>query len=747
MRIPTNLKNCGKFPSDLSGKNRRQHRAWFCFAFVLLTLVAAPPQSEAATHYVSLSGTHVPPFETWDQAATNIQDAIDVAVVGDEVLVTNGVYATGGKVMAGDLTNRIAIDKAITVRSVNGAQATEIWGAGSTNGLSAVRCAWLTNDAVLSGFTLSAGATRTSGTSDVIYGGAVWCSSTSAQIWSCRILNNSAYQAGGGVYRGSIRNSWLKGNRTTYVPGRGGGAHDSILNSCTVVENTSYLGGGVSGGMATNCIIYFNLMPAQGSSTNYFNGTILANSCTTPQPSGVGNIALNPLLASDRLHLKVASPCRGAGLQGAASNSDIDGRPWSNPPSMGCVEWQPEPAVYLPPTFQVVPGGKTLAWNLEIEGQPPFNCKWIKDGVVISEGGRYTHADTPNLEIVGFDVSDAGQYEVVVTNDFGVGASPVSPLVIHCVDQAAVNPVTPFTNWATASPIIQDAIDAANAREIVLVTNGLYASGGKVMAGNLTNRIALDKPLIVQSVNGPFVTTISGGSVTNGLTAVRCAWVTNGAMLSGFTLRAGATRSSGDFNVTYGGGVWCASNYPVVANCLITGNNADRGGGSFQGLLLNCAVSSNAAASDSGGCLQSSLNNSTVTWNKAKYTAGVGFSALTNCIIYTNTPTQQLGDQNYSLSTLSYSCSTPLPSGISNTAANPQFSWGGLTLFPAHLAEARGSRVRLAGSISMAGHGPIRHPWGALNSSRSRRSLSMLFNGSIHHWASAYPPRLKDRGR
>ena len=642
----------------------------------VLVIVVVTLNSAAATRYVSPSGTHVPPFETWDQAATNIQAAIDVAVVGDEVLVTNGVYATGGKVMSGDLTNRIAIDKAITVRSVNGAQVTEIRGAGSTNGLAAVRCAWLTNDAVLSGFTLSDGATRTSGTSDVIYGGAVWCSSTSAQIWSCRILNNSAYQAGGGVYRGSIRNSWLKGNRTTYVPGRGGGACDSVLNNCTVVENTSYLGGGVSGGMATNCIIYFNLMPAQGSSTTYYSGTILANSCTTPQPSGAGNITLNPLLASDRLHLRLASPCRGAGLQGAASGLDIDGRPWLNPPSMGCVEWQAEPAVYLPPTFQVVPGGKTLLWNLEIEGQPPFNCKWIKDGVVISEGGRYTHADTPNLEIAAFDISDAGQYLVVVTNDFGVGVSAVSPLVIHCVDQAAVNPVSPFTNWATASPTIQDAIDAASAGEIVLVTNGLYASGGKVMAGNLTNRIAVDKPLTVQSVNGPFVTTISGGSVTNGLTAVRCAWVTNGAMLSGFTLREGATRSSGDFNVTYGGGVWCASNYPVVANCLITGNNADRGGGSFQGLLLNCAVSSNAAASDSGGCLQSSLNNSTVTWNQAKYTAGVGFSALTNCIVYSNFQTPRLTELNYAVSPFAYSCTTPLPLGHQQHCSEPAILLG-----------------------------------------------------------------------
>src|SRR6266704_712750 len=86
--------------------------------------------------------------------------------------------------------------------------------------------------------------------------------------------------------------------------------------------------------------------------------------------------------------------------------------------------------------------------------------------------------------------------------------------------------ISPYTDWATAARNIQDAINAASPGDTVWVTNGTYSSGGKVMAGDLTNIIALNKPLLVQSINGPSVTTIMGSkSAVPAYT--RCAWLTN----------------------------------------------------------------------------------------------------------------------------------------------------------------------------------------------------------------------------
>ena len=694
----------------------------------------------ATTYYVNVSNSSpTAPFTDWTTAATNIQDAIDASTNGDLVLVTNGVYQFGGRVMAGNLTNRVALNMPITVQSVNGPWVTAILGVGATNGNGAVRCAWLTNNASLIGFTLTSGATRSSGDQvSLESGGGVWCASTNCLVGNCLIVSNTAYAYGGGVYSGTVSSSLIISNGSII---NDGASYQSVLKNCTVVSNATP---GVMNPLAmTNCIIYYNY----GINCFSVSGSAFSHCCTTPALSGTGNITNAPQLFADGIHLASGSPCIGGGVNPAVG-TDIFGSVWSNPPAIGCAEWQSSPFV-TKPQIQVAgsPAGFTVGKSA-FTGQSPFVFFWLKDGVPLQDDGHFSSTQTTNLTATGVSLADVGNYQFAVSNAFGVVTSAVVSLVIHCVDVAGTNPVAPYLNWATAATNIQDAIGASVANEVVLVTNGLYGVGGKSMDGVITNRVAIDKAILVQGVNGPSATTIQGAwdaTTINGLGAIRCVWLTNNAVVSGFTLRSGATRSvtASPNQSMKGGGVYGVSNNASVYNCWIitnyasyigggafqvtlnqctlTGNHAlgsgtvgsgvasagsgggaygcnltncllisnvadqSNGGGAENCNLKNCALTKNKAGLYGGGADSGSLVNCTVTGNGnittsySSYGGGAANAKLTNCLVYANYNVGS-GPTNYTLCTISYSDTDPLPAGTGNLDVDPQLLADGVHL-------------------------------------------------------------------
>ncbi len=80
------------------------------FAVFFLGFSALP--AAATTYYVDINSTSpTPPYTSWSTASTDIQGAVNIANSGDTVLVTNGVYQTGGQVTIGTTINRVAISK------------------------------------------------------------------------------------------------------------------------------------------------------------------------------------------------------------------------------------------------------------------------------------------------------------------------------------------------------------------------------------------------------------------------------------------------------------------------------------------------------------------------------------------------------------------------------------------------------------------------------------------------------------
>jgi PKD repeat protein len=618
-----------------------------CAAWVFAALASGTAPA-ATLHVWSDSPSPVPPYDSWGNAARNIQEAVDVADAGDTVLVTNGVYATGGRAVDGTMTNRVVIDKAITVESLMGPEVTVIEGApapGGDNGDGAIRCVYLGTRAVLSGFTLTQGHTLTKGNYVTAEsGGGAWCN-YSAVLTNCILRGNSASDEGGGAYGGtlnhctltgnsawagggayysSLDNCVLTGNSATY----GGGAYSSGLHNCTVTHNSAVNGGGgVMGGGLYNCILYFNTAPSGPNYADEFGDygetypPTINYSCTTPPPAdGANNISADPQLAS-LTHLSVSSPCIGAGRSTYATGVDIDGEPWADPPCMGADQLTPGQAtgsltMAIEAEYAKVATEFAVRFVAQNQG-PILTSVWdFDDGTFVTNQAIASHAwnapGTYTVRLTGYN--DSFPEGKTTTVQIEVSES------VYYVNQDNPTPLFPYTSWATAATHIQDAIEAgAMIGRLVLVTNGVYASGTVEAQG--TNRMALTGPMVVRSVNGPEVTVIEGAP------GLRCAYVGTNAILSGFTLTNGQARD--------GGGAWCEYS-AVLTNCIVRGNSAGAGGGAYGGTLNHCTLSGNSAGAG-GGASSGTLYNCTLTGNFGDwYGGGSDQSTLYNCVVIGN---------------------------------------------------------------------------------------------------------------
>lgn len=224
----------------------------FNLSFLLFAGVA-----RGSVLYVDLNSTSpIPPYSTWSTAATNIQDAVDASTNGDLVLVTNGVYSFGTQVVD-NATNRVAVTNAITLRSVNGRDATII------DGTKSVRCVYLCDGTVLDGFTLTNGYVPEY---QPVYGGGAYCESTNVLIANSLIISNSS-SYGGGVISGSLTNCVISFN---YSSGAGGGAGSCALDNCSLSNNRAYnWGGGCCDSTLRNCTLSRNSVGKSGGGAYY----------------------------------------------------------------------------------------------------------------------------------------------------------------------------------------------------------------------------------------------------------------------------------------------------------------------------------------------------------------------------------------------------------------------------------------------------------------------------------------------
>jgi hypothetical protein len=123
-------------------------------------------------------------------------------------------------------------------------------------------------------------------------------------------------------------------------------------------------------------------------------------------------------------------------------------------------------------------------------------------------------------------------------------------------------------------------------------------------------RVAATKSVRITADNSdPEKTIINGApdflTCDVGSNAVRCAYLTNGAELAGFTLQNGYTKNFGSMTYEQSGGGAILDSGGVISNCIITGNVAVKNGGGaycyLGGKIVKSKFTRNYSESHGGG--------------------------------------------------------------------------------------------------------------------------------------------------
>lgn len=665
-------------------------------------------------HYVSTNGWHIWPYTNWLDAATNIQDAVDAASSNETVLVSNGVYNAGGRVTPGAaLVNRVCVTHPIALRGVSGGDRTFIAGEPDpvhVNGPDAVRCVYLAADTQLSGFTLMLGHTAGSGANWKDSDGAgIFIYEGQATISNCTISACAAGGDGGGLYsRGPTLATSLTvcGNS---AQGSGGGVlcdGSGTISGSTIVSNSAgWEGGGVrfegTGGKVVGCTIDYNeALGKNGGGVDCHNAglvdrCVIRNNTAADLGGGVGswngevrNSLLTGNWAAARgggvyntdglvVNCTIVDNSAGAGAGGLyAFNAGITRLCviYSNHVGAAHDNW-------------TASAGTELAYccTAPLTGLPGATGS-ISNSPVFADysGGDYRLlAWSPGVD----DGTNA--YAAGTTDLAGVQRILGGTVDMGCYEFAPIRYVSRdglhrsgYITWQNAATNIQAAVDAGPAGTLVLVTNGVYDTGGRLTPGatSLWSRVVIDKAVTVESVHDAVSTFIVGESHfgTNGPNAMRCVYMADGAELIGFTVTNGHTHTIGAYRVhdesgggvfldqggivsnctirsssanSDGGGVFCTNGGQVV-NCTLRDNVATVGGGAavlHAGDLLECTIHDNRGDVDGGGIAffgGGSARGCTISQNSSDDSGGVfclGGGVVDDCIVSNNTAESLMG--------------------------------------------------------------------------------------------------------
>lgn len=592
--------------------------------------------AEAKTIYVVKGNPGASePYGDFATAAADIQFAVDYALPGDEVVVSNGVFEYSTQQKSAN-TNFVNVAKNISVRGLTGNPEDVILRLVGHTYYDVLRLVALSEGARLSGMVLENGYVNQSsgagisllsgsmisncvirGCESIANGGlaAVYASNEGTLVTHCVITNNthSGNKAdnAAGVYLniGSrCENSLIANNRAAGNNADAGGVlvrGAASLRNCTIVNNTGLGYGAVKvvkadklTGVISNCVLAANTATVGG--TGYADRdpgwTARFWNCATTDGSKINDTCV----FDDAGNLFTDY---GAGDFRPASGSILidKGAEWTDAPKtdlsggdrvqgeaidIGCYEFDAtafEPAIRTTgETTAIAPFAVLFSVSMpDAIKDHRFSYSWDLDG----DGQEDSTAAEPRFEYV-----TPGSYDVSVfvrDLDSGVGAPAVRKGLVNAVARKMFvksgneGERFPYETEATAAAEVQTVIDAAIDDCEIVVLEGEYS---------ITSKISVTKGVLLHGQSGnPEDVRVFASKSGVGLLSVS----SSSAMVSGMSFSGADMTTSAGHALSVSGSGGTVSNC-VFRNCKTSGNAYDGAAVRLDGpnsLITHCVIS------------------------------------------------------------------------------------------------------------------------------------------------------------
>lgn len=239
--------------------------------------------------------------------------------------------------------------------------------------------------------------------------------------------------------------------------------------------------------------------------------------------------------------------------------------------SVAVLTVTPIPFFTEQPTNLTVGVGQTARFNANGYAERPFGLQWLKDGVNLTNGtttnnliigSTITGATSIPLQISNVQTNDAGNYWLLITNNFGAATSSVAVLTVITLPQITVPPTNQTVGLGSTVTFPVTAIGGVPLSYQWLLEGTNLVEGGRIV-GSTNSVLTISNAQISDDGGYVVIVTNAFGAATSSPPAVLA--VLTAPMFGGIT--AG---TNGGFILKGAGGTNGGTYFVLTATNLVT---------------------------------------------------------------------------------------------------------------------------------------------------------------------------------